>query len=635
MNTPTADPGLTEALMGSRCTSCANVAFPVTASCQQCGAQADRSTSSCPVPARCGASRSNGSPRSRRRTSPRRRDSVPSPWATSSSPKASRSRRSSTATDLRRSRDQAAVHLIGHDARAPVRDRPRHRAGERLSDRRLDRRRRALRSSGVSPASPDATMAVPPSAPRCSMPGSPGATSRSRSAAATDPASPTPWSPIWASPGSRSPTSRTAARPAAVHSCPRSTPIALRRRRDRPRGRLRQAPARCVRPAARGLGAPGRLRRSRPDGHHPVLRHQDRALHARARHHRGRPWPGWPRRRTATERSTPTPGAARPMSAARHRRSRHGQRPADALHVLLARARAARPSSSPAPRSPPDSPASPVQLLSVAHRTRRFGIVRGLQPGRSRAPGSRPASAPMPPRPHSSRPASAPADVDVAQLQDTESGAEIMHMAECGFCEHGEQEELIAAGATEIGGRLPDQHRRRMHRQRRADRRLRPAPGPRDRHPAARRGRRPSGAGRSPSSASPTSTARRASAPAPCWPSEPTRVSHDTTDDPRPRRLHRRGPARGCRPSPHRAPTRPGARAPTPWRSSRTGPPSRSASETDRIRAYEQAKFDAGWGALTWPAELRRPRSAAVLRPGLPARRGRVRRPTPHRDVLR
>lgn len=26
-------------------------------------------------------------------------------------------------------------------------------------------------------------------------------------------------------------------------------------------------------------------------------------------------------------------------------------------------------------------------------------------------------------------------------------------------------------------------------------------------------------------------------------------------------------------------------------------------SETDRIRAYEQAKYDAGWGALTWPAE--------------------------------
>ena len=26
-------------------------------------------------------------------------------------------------------------------------------------------------------------------------------------------------------------------------------------------------------------------------------------------------------------------------------------------------------------------------------------------------------------------------------------------------------------------------------------------------------------------------------------------------------------------------------------------------AETDRIRAYEQAKYDAGWGALTWPEE--------------------------------
>ena len=48
-----------------------------------------------------------------------------------------------------------------------------------------------------------------------------------------------------------------------------------------------------------------------------------------------------------------------------------------------------------------------------------------------------------------------PEDVDVAQLQDTESGAEIMHLAETGLCEHGEQEALIQSGATRIGGRLP------------------------------------------------------------------------------------------------------------------------------------------------------------------------------------
>lgn len=48
-----------------------------------------------------------------------------------------------------------------------------------------------------------------------------------------------------------------------------------------------------------------------------------------------------------------------------------------------------------------------------------------------------------------------PDDVDVAQIQDTESGAEIMHMAENGLCADGEQEALIRDGATRIGGRLP------------------------------------------------------------------------------------------------------------------------------------------------------------------------------------
>lgn len=48
-----------------------------------------------------------------------------------------------------------------------------------------------------------------------------------------------------------------------------------------------------------------------------------------------------------------------------------------------------------------------------------------------------------------------PKDIDVMQLQDTESGAEIMHMAENGFCEHGEQEHLIQSGATHIGGSMP------------------------------------------------------------------------------------------------------------------------------------------------------------------------------------
>jgi acetyl-CoA acetyltransferase len=48
-----------------------------------------------------------------------------------------------------------------------------------------------------------------------------------------------------------------------------------------------------------------------------------------------------------------------------------------------------------------------------------------------------------------------PEDIDVAQLQDTDSGSELIHLAESGLCKDGEQEGLIADGATGIGGRIP------------------------------------------------------------------------------------------------------------------------------------------------------------------------------------
>jgi acetyl-CoA acetyltransferase len=48
-----------------------------------------------------------------------------------------------------------------------------------------------------------------------------------------------------------------------------------------------------------------------------------------------------------------------------------------------------------------------------------------------------------------------PSDVDVIQLQDTDAGAEIIHLAENGFCADGEQERLVADGALEIDGTLP------------------------------------------------------------------------------------------------------------------------------------------------------------------------------------
>lgn len=46
-------------------------------------------------------------------------------------------------------------------------------------------------------------------------------------------------------------------------------------------------------------------------------------------------------------------------------------------------------------------------------------------------------------------------DIDLAQLQDTESGAEIMHMAENGFCRDGDQEKMLQDGETKIDGKLP------------------------------------------------------------------------------------------------------------------------------------------------------------------------------------
>jgi acetyl-CoA acetyltransferase len=97
--------------------------------------------------------------------------------------------------------------------------------------------------------------------------------------------------------------------------------------------------------------------------------------------------------------------------------------------------------------------ARPVWLRSVAFRTRRAGTFEVFSP-------SLPleiAPSPSVDAAHAAFDAAgvAPEDVDVAQVQDTESGAELIHLAECGLCEHGEQVELYATGATAIGGRLP------------------------------------------------------------------------------------------------------------------------------------------------------------------------------------
>jgi acetyl-CoA acetyltransferase len=48
-----------------------------------------------------------------------------------------------------------------------------------------------------------------------------------------------------------------------------------------------------------------------------------------------------------------------------------------------------------------------------------------------------------------------PADLDVVELQDTDSGTEIIATEELGLCERGEGGPLVESGATKLGGRLP------------------------------------------------------------------------------------------------------------------------------------------------------------------------------------
>ena len=97
--------------------------------------------------------------------------------------------------------------------------------------------------------------------------------------------------------------------------------------------------------------------------------------------------------------------------------------------------------------------AKPVYVKAVTVRTRRYGSFEVFSPSQAieRTPS---------PTVDASQAAYemagvGPEDVQVAQLQDTESGAEIMHMAENGFCLDGEQEQWLAQGWSRLDGRLP------------------------------------------------------------------------------------------------------------------------------------------------------------------------------------
>jgi acetyl-CoA C-acetyltransferase len=99
------------------------------------------------------------------------------------------------------------------------------------------------------------------------------------------------------------------------------------------------------------------------------------------------------------------------------------------------------------------SGAPPVWLRSVAFRTRPFGSFDAFSP--SVPIDTAPSVSALAARAAFEAAGAEPSDVDVAQVQDTESGAEIIHLAETGLCADGEQERLIGGGELEIGGRLP------------------------------------------------------------------------------------------------------------------------------------------------------------------------------------
>jgi acetyl-CoA acetyltransferase len=95
----------------------------------------------------------------------------------------------------------------------------------------------------------------------------------------------------------------------------------------------------------------------------------------------------------------------------------------------------------------------PVYVRSVVTRTRRDGAFEVHTP--STAIEHVPAPTVDATRAAYESAGIGPEDVDIAQLQDTDAGAEVIHLAETGLCRDGEQNELVASGATALTGRLP------------------------------------------------------------------------------------------------------------------------------------------------------------------------------------
>jgi acetyl-CoA acetyltransferase len=95
----------------------------------------------------------------------------------------------------------------------------------------------------------------------------------------------------------------------------------------------------------------------------------------------------------------------------------------------------------------------PILVRADVFRTRLYGSFEVMHP--SVPTDTRPSPSVQASQAAYERAGIGPEDLHVAQIQDTEVGHEIMHMAECGFCKDGEQEAWIRNGDTRIDGRLP------------------------------------------------------------------------------------------------------------------------------------------------------------------------------------
>lgn len=95
----------------------------------------------------------------------------------------------------------------------------------------------------------------------------------------------------------------------------------------------------------------------------------------------------------------------------------------------------------------------PIRIAASMLRSRRYGSFEVLSPGQPVVDAD--SATVEAARAAYEAAGVGPREIGVAQIQDTESGAEIIHMAENQFCEHGEQEQWLRDGVTNINGRFP------------------------------------------------------------------------------------------------------------------------------------------------------------------------------------